>query len=187
MSLTQYITKSRKKHFLTLQDLNIIKEKVGKIWYHYEHTTQETVDLIESAKVWSEYSKMIGSMPYDIERVGVMFADVLPNRWPNEIIIGFSLCHTPIDQFDHIGDGGVDFYMMRNYRQKKGLGRSMAFNRAVKWVEKTKAGRLSPEYYVQIIPPSIRPDLKQFIQRAAKYYQDKELTEWAALFIGGDQ
>jgi hypothetical protein len=183
MSLTQYITKKREKNFLTLQDLNIIKKEVDKLWKHYEHATRETVDLIESVKVWSEYSKMIDNMSYDIERVGVMFADVLPNRWPNEIIIGFSLCHTPIDQFDHIGDGGLDLFM-RNYRQKKGLGRSIAFSRAVKWVEKTRANRISPEYYAQIIPASIRPDLKQFIQRAAKYYQDKELTEWAALFIG---
>jgi hypothetical protein len=184
MSLIQYIKKSTKKGFLTLQDLNIIKQKVDEIWNYTNPETWKGIDFDKASEAWANYQKIMDDMPYDIERVGVMYASVLPNRWANEIIIGYSLCHTPIDQFDHIGDGPDLF--TRDYRQKKGLGRKIAFSRAVKWTEKTKAGRLSPEYYALLIPPSIRPNLKQFIQRAVKYYQDKELTEWAVEFMGND-
>jgi hypothetical protein len=184
MSLTQYITRRTKKSFLTLQDLNIIKNRVDEIWKCTDPAIWKDTECDKASEVWADYQKTMDGMPYDIERIGVMFADVLPNRWPNQIIIGFSLCHTPIDQFDYIGDGGVDIFM-RNYKQKKGLGRSIAFNRACTWAERTTSRR-SPDYHANSVPPSIRPELKQFIQRAVKYYQDKELTQWAALFIGGE-
>jgi hypothetical protein len=77
--------------------------------------------------------------------------------------IGFSLCHRR-DRFDyHPGTG----------QRVPGWGRKVAKERAKKWVGN----------FVIEIPPSIEPELYEFISRCQRYFKDKALPPWAEIVL----
>lgn len=176
MALIQYITKKRKKQVLSLQDLNIIKQKINAVYKEGEAfyigailNCQKTLDL----------------MPYEFERVGVMIA-ATPSKpkesKPGIILIGYSLCHK-VDRFDH---KKIQVSEQFDYFDPDpGLGKSIALARAMKWSQAEDYPAMIK--YAKAVPDSIRKDLKNFIIRALKYYKDDQLPGWAAEFMNYDQ
>jgi hypothetical protein len=122
-----------------------------------------------------KYDKLMKDMPYDIEKIGVMYANVLPNRWADKVIIGYSLCNRKYDKWDHI-----------QTRYRRGFGLHIAFARACKWMEIEDDAERSMKYTTlsDEVPNSIRKPLKAFIERCSKYYQDKDLPYWAKDLCG---
>ena len=168
MPLIQYITKKLNKEFYTTQDINIIKQRV-----------QFMRDSCKTEADWNDalkrYDKTMKDLSYDVERTGVMYATVLPNKWPDRVIIGWSLCNLKFDKWDHT-----------RYKYEKRFGVTMAYNRAEKWMEIEDKAPISMKYTTlsDEVPDSIRKDLKAFIERCSKYYQDKELPYWAKDLCG---
>jgi len=167
MSIVQYITKKTKKDCLSFQDLNNIKQKVHAL--EICRKMREDCTKKNWKRSWREYHQLMDNIEYDVKKIGVMVADVLPNRWPDNVIIGYSLCNTTLDKFDYI----------RKERYRPGWGHQFAFNRACVWQEK------EDDYFNQCeqIPDSIVPELHQFIGRVASYYRDKDLPTWACFFV----
>jgi hypothetical protein len=83
------------------------------------------------------------------KKVGVMVAFVPTES--NQIVIGWSRCHSKLDKFD------------------RSLGTQISEARALKYIYNGKMPKP---------PHSIKNELKRFALRAAKYYKDKELPEW---------
>jgi len=168
MSLIQYVTKKLKKEFYSIQDINVIKQRV-EIMRCNCATENDWNDAV------IKYDKTIKDLAYDVERTGVMFADVLPNRWPEKVIIGFSLCNLKYDRWDHI-----------NGRYQKGFGVNVAFNRACKWMEIEDDAAKSMKYtsLSEAVPDTMKKPLISFIERCSKYYQDKDLPYWAKDLCG---
>lgn len=77
--------------------------------------------------------------------------------------IGFAMCH-PRDRFDyHPGTG----------QRTPGWGKSVAKERAEKWKAQITID----------IPPSIEPEMKNFVARCQRYFKDKALPPWAELMV----
>lgn len=96
-------------------------------------------------------------------KVGIMVATVNPND-PSQAIVGFSMCHTPLDKFD------------------KEFGMSIAEKRAQKYAEeftilphKSEKSEYNPGV---VVPYKIRPSLRKFVQRCNVYFKDKSLPVW---------
>jgi hypothetical protein len=129
------------------------------------------------------------------EKRGVLFCGIHPDD-EDSVIVGFSLCNR-IDTFDVVSG-----------ERRKGFGLQMARDRALKWsnhtdyfvqvswteneIDDTKntlsyllnPNRLDeddPNYneLVVEVPPSVEKNLRRFIQRCKRYYQDKEFPVWA--------
>jgi len=160
MALVQYIKKRSKKISLSFHDLNIIKKHVDNIESFWELGGQFN-------PVWKEkYDKTIKELEYKTKKVGVMFAD----EQDGVVIIGYSLCHNILDDFDYID----------NEYQTKGLGLQIAKDRAFKWVTYYDTSKFKK--IADGVPESIRPDLKKFIHRAQKYYKKHSLSKWVINF-----
>ena len=108
------------------------------------------------------------------QKVGVMFACLDPLDPDEKVIIGFSLCHSRYDEFDHINFGIV---------KQKDIGKKIAHRRAMKF-------RDCVEYYVYdkpleenlnetvYIPATVNAALVKFIYDCYKYYKDKTFPLW---------
>ena len=186
MSLIQYVSKKLKKEFYSIQEINIIKQRVEVMREvmrsdsaaetdcddtitNYYKTMKDLSDAV------TNYDKTMKDLSYETERIGVMFADVLPNRWPEKVIIGYSLCNLKYDKWDH-----------RGHRYIKGHGVKIAFNRACKWMEIEDDANISMKYVglSHKVPDTMKKPLIAFIERCSKYYQDKELPYWAKDLCG---
>lgn len=127
---------------------------------------------------------------------GVLFCGIHPDD-ADSVIVGFSMCNK-LDEFDFVND-----------RRKPGFGLNIAKDRALKWTNHTdyfvqyswtedqisnpdiellylinpnllnKDNIDYTEDLIIEIPPSIEKQLRSFIQRCKRYYQDKDFPVWA--------
>ena len=112
------------------------------------------------------------------QKVGVMLACIDPLN-PEKVIIGFSLCHTRYDEFDHINFGMV---------KQKDIGKKIAHRRAIKYgdyvealvYDQKLAENLTGTVYV---PASVNLALVKFVYDCYKYYKDKEFPVWVESFF----
>jgi len=123
------------------------------------------------------------------EKKGVLFADVQDDK----IIIGFSLCHSKHDIFDHVDPvyvEGKDGKINVIAKKAPGLGLEIAKDRADKWKEKhtydviNKLDDYPPVNCPSVkIPQTIASYLPDFLIGCMKYYKDKPLVDWARNFV----
>jgi len=167
MSIIQYIIKKTRKELFITQDISIIKQRVERIRLGAENKLENP---------WIPYDKTMKDIYYYKEKIGVMYADVLP-KWPDRVIIGYSLCNTGFDIWNYVGNGK---------RYEKNFGIKIARERAEKWSEYEDPPFTSNKYLLlsNQVPDSIRDDLIRFIDRCMSYYKDKELTYWAKDLMG---
>lgn len=94
------------------------------------------------------------------KQIGVMVAGALEG---GDVSFGFSLCHPDYDTFDWVpnASGGLS--------RQKNFGRELALSRAVKWGRSNKP---------QFIPYKIRSEASDFINRAERYYKDRNIMQW---------
>lgn len=102
------------------------------------------------------------------EKIGVMVAGTLEDA--GDVTFGFSLCHLKHDRFDWIQNSGGGASRQKNF------GRELAITRAVKWA------RLNIN---QFVPYKIRDEAATFINRAKRYYKDREMMPWIEPSIAG--
>lgn len=106
------------------------------------------------------------------QKVGVMIACVDPLN-PKKVLIGFSLCHTKWDSFDHINFGMVE---------QKNIGKKIAHRRAMKYRDYQDAvvydDSLGDQEGIVYIPASVNIPLVKFMYDSYKYYKDKEFPLW---------
>lgn len=87
--------------------------------------------------------------------IGDLVAGISPTN-PDNVIIGFSLCHKNMDRYDYIENGRV---------RVPGFGKKLAISRAIKWEEKSNFD----------VPDSMSKPVQKFIERCKKYYKDKNV------------
>lgn len=102
------------------------------------------------------------------EKIGVMVAGTLEDD--GDVTFGFSLCHPEHDNFDWVPNAGGGASRQKNF------GRELALIRAAKW------GRSNTP---QFIPYKIRGEAAAFINRAKRYYKDRQLMGWIEPSIAG--
>lgn len=107
------------------------------------------------------------------QKVGVMIACIDPLD-PDKAIIGFSLCHSRYDEFDHINFGLV---------KQKDIGKKIAHRRAIKYADYVEAvvydKKLEENFTETVyIPASVNEALVKFVYDSYKYYKDKEFPVW---------
>ena len=95
----------------------------------------------------------------------------------NQVIIGFSLCHGVMDDFDYLDMGMI---------KRENFGKKLAHRRAVKYADKEKffvhsikiedEDRRSDTVY---IPQTVHEQLYPFMINLYKYYKDKLFPTWA--------
>ena len=103
------------------------------------------------------------------EQIGVMVAGTTDEN-PENVTFGFSLCHIKHDRYDWIPNSGG------GASRQKHFGRELAMTRAVKW-SKTNVN--------QFIPYKIRSEAAAFINRAKRYYKDREIMPWIEPSLAG--
>lgn len=127
--------------------------------------------------VWNKKSKKEPGKPLNRKKIGVMVAGINPDNH-DEIRIGYSLCNTKLDKFDHVNWNGA-------HLKVENFGKKLAVNRAIKWQSRLYATSTNQyksqerNMFFVHIPQSIHKDLKKFIRRAARYYQGARLPQWA--------
>jgi len=121
---------------------------------------KEKIEYIRKKK-WEPGQKAAG------HKKGVFLAFSMPDQ--DTVYIGFSLCHKR-DRYDYLN--GV---------RTPGWGKVIAYMRAVKWNEKKTSWSFQKTEDSQdvLIPETIAPQLKSFLERCKIYYKDKSLPEWA--------
>lgn len=92
-----------------------------------------------------------GTKTGDKKQIGYLVAGVVNNQ----LTIGWSLCHKK------------DTYDMVEGVKRPHWGRTIAINRALKWTGND----------IVIVPHSILPKMKKFLERCAIYYKDKSCPQ----------
>lgn len=160
--LKQYIVKKSKKTFFNNHDLNELAVAM----------TPGQDLCIDDLEV--KFQKTLDRVKYHRERIGVMVAFVQPIH--KVISIGYSVVNrAKLDVFDHTQWGGPlkdGIY----YEPAPALGFKIASGRAIEWIYVPQA---DCHKIINAIPPNCRKDIIQFIERAQRYYKDKELPVWA--------
>jgi hypothetical protein len=112
------------------------------------------------------------------QKIGVMIACINPLD-PDKVIIGFSLCHSRYDEFDHINFGLV---------KKKNIGKKIAHRRAIKYEDYAEALVYDQKLEENLdgtvyIPASVDQALVKFVYDCYKYYKDKEFPVWVESYF----
>lgn len=112
-----------------------------------------------------------GSQPR--QKIGVMIACIDPMD-EDKAIIGFSLCHAQLDDFDFINWG---------FHEKKNHGKKIAHRRAIKWCDCVESfiysKKLEENFRETVyIPQTVHESLANFVFNCYKYYRDKEFPTW---------
>jgi hypothetical protein len=115
-------------------------------------------------------------------KVATMFAATLKND-PEQIVIGFSVCHSSLDIFDHTNQGVI--------KKVPGIGVNIAMSNALKWqfkrfvfpaVEPRQNLESCVNFHDYLLIPSTMMKygntIADFIGRANRYYKGKILPEW---------
>ena len=106
-------------------------------------------------------------------KIGVMLACIDPTN-ANKVIVGFSLCNIPLDEFDKLDCGMIP---------KKDFGKMLAHRRAMKYSELSNFMVYSIPLDVKspgtvYIPQTVHESLEGFVIGTYKYYKDKEFPTW---------
>ena len=112
------------------------------------------------------------------EKLGVMFADV----YGDDILIGFSVCHSKLDKFDHVRETVIVIdkdgkeTRVPALKRRPGFGVNVAKDRAEKW-----RGVQHPNEIP--IPQIVEKPLVEFLQKCERRYSGKNLVPWAKSFV----
>ena len=159
--LIQYIVKKTKKTFPNWQDVNELKHSHEKM----------RSEQFETGDSFDYFQKTMDRIKYHHERIGVMVSFVHPD-YPDIMAIGYSLCNTGIRSGDRFDQQLISHPF--TYIDAIGFGKKIALGRALDWSNPTSflPGKSYP------VPPSIRVQFLNFIERNIRYYKDKKLPDW---------
>jgi hypothetical protein len=161
----QYIMKGRKlPKFFTVPDELKIEYFSDKF---YDLPAWEQVEILHNLHITQPTRR----------KIGVLFAGVLAED-PKKVVVGFSLCHNTMDEFDMTNTGTL--------RKVKGLGLQIAMGNALRWsnkkyvMEPTQSPFSKIEYLEipEIVVNNKHSNLLNFLIRIKKRYKGKVLPEW---------
>jgi len=165
--LLEYIMRKSKKDFPTWEDVNELKIAAKQMIGIMCESSNE-------AKAFELFDGNLKRIKYDIFPIGVMVSFIHPDH-PTIMVSGYSLCNLAAgDEFDYLCEDRRAFL----YKEAKGLGKTIAMDRAIKWVESNSIK--GKEY---LVPSSIKKQFKDFVLRSQRYYKDKVLPIWLAKFL----